>query len=187
MSVVTEEQCGWFFVGCALVAGTGFDVVAADVSSVGTDRADFALGVRDGFDVGFCQVRLLEGFEAVLGEQILFQSIFSGPRPCRVGGAVNSRGDDGFQIAVRDTGGKQFAYQPGEVPRGAVCCCPALAQGTFEAFALFAYHDVAERFPPVPVAQSQRERYLGIEAVRHGAQVGPAGRVTFVGGEEVHQ
>ena len=39
----------------------------------------------------------------------------------------------------------------------------------------------------MPVAQSQRERYLGIEAVRHSAQVGPAGRVTFVGGEEVQQ
>ena len=57
----------------------------------------------------------------------------------------------------------------------------------FEAFALFAYHHIAERFPLVAVAQSQRERYLRIEAVRDSAQVGPAGRVTFVGGEEVQQ
>ena len=82
---------GWFFVGCALVAGTGIDIVAADEPSVGTDRADFALGVLGGFDVGFGKVRLLEGFEAVLGEQVLFELVFPGTRPCRIGAAVNSR------------------------------------------------------------------------------------------------
>ena len=92
----------------AFVTGPGFDVVAADVPSVGAERADFAVGVG-GFDVGFCQVRRFQRFEAMLGEQVLLQSIFSGTRPCGVGGAVNGNRDDGFQVPVRDAGGEQFA------------------------------------------------------------------------------
>ena len=109
VSVVPEEHSGRFFVRGALVPGSGVDVVAADVPSVGTDRADLAFGVVVGFDVGFCQVGGFEGIEAVLGEQVLFQAVFAGSGPCGVGGAVDGHRHDGLLVSVRDAGGEEFA------------------------------------------------------------------------------
>ena len=42
----------------------------------------------------------------------------------------------GCPCSFGDAGGEQFAYEPGEDPRGAVLSGPACAQDTFEVFAL---------------------------------------------------